>query len=166
MSFRDYYVNDTDDLGNMYIKDTEGLLNPYIGTWVWQSGNDLITIEFEKIDMEYYTDSRISLYRDRIKGKVKYVENGQEVFNSITAGEYLLTISKPMPTNQKISFTFKDPLMSSKYGHVEITLINNNTQIKFYLRNREGPRLILPGETAEDPDFSMPKRTEFILTKQ
>lgn len=166
LSFTDYYVNDESDVENMYIKDTEGLLNPYIGIWEWQNGNDIITIQFEKFDMEYYTDSRISLYRDRLKGKVKYIENGQEVFNNFTTGEYPLSLSKPMPRNQKISFTFKDPLMNSKYGHVNITLINNNTQLKFYLRNREGPQLILPGETAEDPDFSMPRRTEFILTKQ
>lgn len=139
VSFTDYFVNDADYVEDMYIKDIEGLLNPYIGTWVWQNGNDIITVEFEKFDMEY-SQAVTSYYIDLLKGKVKYVENGQEVFDSFTSGEYPINLSKPMPRNQNISFTFKDPLMNSKYGHVEITLINNDTQIKFYLRNREEPR--------------------------
>ena len=71
-----------------------------------------------------------------------------------------------LPVNDKFNFRFEDPLLPNKTGHIDFDLMNNGTQATFRLRNTEGSRIYLNGEAPEDPEFSMPRRVEFILTKQ
>ena len=64
-----------------------------------------------------------------------------------------------------ISLRYKDPLLSNKRGHIDFDLINNGTQATFRLRNTSGVRF-KPEDLNEDPEFSMPRRLVFTLTKQ
>jgi len=166
VSFTDYYINDTSYTENMYIKDTEGLLNPYIGMWKWESGNNSFTIIIEKIEMVHQNDSKIKRYRDKLYAKIEYIENGQVIFNTLSNSDSTLRMRSGIPKNNSCNFTFKDPIKIDQYGHAKISLINNDTQMKFYLRNNEGLRVLPAGQTTYDAEFSMPRRTEFILTKQ
>jgi len=164
VSFTDYYDNYQYRVDGVYVKDTEGFFTPYIGTWKWESGNDSFTIIIRKVAMEYFDNSSKKRYKDMLYGDIRYVINGIELINPLTNGENLLRFSDAIPINGEYRFSFKDPF-KNKYGKVFITLINNNTQIKFYLRNNEGPIFLQPGEVY-DPTFSIPRRTDIILTKQ
>ncbi|MBV7267944.1 DUF6705 family protein [Winogradskyella luteola] len=153
---------------NIYYRDIDGVFDPFIGTWVWQDGNNSITIEIVKLEQVYYEGHNYKEYRDRLIGKIKYIENGVEIFNTLSYSNDNHTIinKNKSPINGGFSFRFEDPLLSNKTGHVDFDLINDGTQATFRLRNREGVRFYQPGETPEDPDFSMPRRVEFTLTKQ
>ena len=70
-----------------------------------------------------------------------------------------------MPISNGISLRYKDPLLSNKRGHIDFDLINNGTQATFRLRNTSGVRF-KPEDLNEDPEFSMPRRLVFTLTKQ
>lgn len=164
-SFTDYCENDIPSVSvqNMYIKDVEGFLDPFEGTWKWINGSNSLTIVIEKKEMVYHQTIR-KYYKDELYANIKYVENGQVILNTLTSTTYPLKSYDCIPVNGEYRFSFNDPL-KNKYGKVFLTLMNNNTQIKFYLRNNEGPQLLQPGETF-DPDFTLPRRTEIILTKQ
>jgi hypothetical protein len=113
--------------------------------------------------MEYFDNSSKKKYKDMLYGDVRYTKNGVEIINPLI-GENLLRFSDAIPVNGEYSFSFKDPF-KNKYGKVFITLTNNNTQIKFYLRNNEGLRVLKSGEV-DDPTFSIPRRTNILLDKQ
>ena len=163
VSFTDYYKNYQSRVDGVYVKDLEGFFPPYIGTWKWESGNDSFTITISKVAMEYWGDASTKRYEDVLYGDIRYTKNGVEVINPFV-GQNLLKISSAIPRNGKFRFSFKDPF-KNKYGKVFITLINSNTQIKFHLQNNEGLRVLQPGEI-DDPTFSIPRRTDIILTKQ
>ncbi|MBV7267943.1 DUF6705 family protein [Winogradskyella luteola] len=153
---------------NIYYKDVNGIYDPYIGTWVWQDGNSSITIEIVKLEQVYYEVHTRKLYKDRLIGRIKYIENGVEIFNTLSNSDddFTLINKNYTPKDDKFNFRFEDPLLPSKTGHVDFDLINDGAQATFRLRNTEGVRFYQPGETPEDPDFSMPRRVEFTLTKQ
>jgi len=151
----------------IYLKDTQGLLTPYVGTWKWQSGNSSLTIVIEKLTMDYEATTT-KQYRDKLVGRIKYIENGVEKMNTITSIKPTLGQKNGVPIDNSLSFIYRDPYISSKFGgHVDLDLINNNNnmQIKFKLRNTEGPRFTVPGEQYERPNFSIPKNIDFVLTK-
>jgi len=165
ISLTEYYTNNFPYSENIYIKDIEGLFNPFIGTWKWQDGNTSLTVLFFKTEMVYQNDSKVKRYRDKLYGKIRYVKNGREVFNTLINGGNTLENRSGMPKNNVMYFSFKDPVKAGKYGEVYITLLDNNTKIKFYLVNNEGPKSTFPGEPPFDWEFSMPRRTEFVLNK-
>lgn len=168
VSFTDYYENDAPDIDNMYIKDIEGYYDPYIGLWSWNDSttNSLLTIELYKVEMVYYESSSTKEYCDRLYGRMKYVNNGQEIFNTLVDGIDVLIDKGGIPLENTLDFSYKDPLNPNKYGYVEIELFDNNNKAKFYLRNNEGVRVLPAGLTSYDANFSIPRRTEFILDKQ
>jgi len=161
VSFTDYCENNHPRTFNMYVKDIEGFLTPYVGTWKWQNGNDMLMITLFKAEMVHNGDR----YDDELHGKMKYVKNGREVFNTLVNGPDVLESYDCIPIDNEYRFSFKDPIKAGKYGEVYITLLDNNTKIKFYLVNNEGPKFTFPGEPPFDWEFSMPRRTEFVLNK-
>lgn len=67
----------TEIINGSYQKDVNNYLNPYEGTWKYQSGNTSFTISLRKIT-QYYNGS---YYRDDLIGDYKYIENGIEIAN-------------------------------------------------------------------------------------
>jgi len=65
-----------------YVKDIDNNLNPYEGTWLWQEGNNSLTIQFQKIEM-FLNDNveSFTYYMDCLIGEYKYVENGNVLFD-------------------------------------------------------------------------------------
>jgi len=150
----------------IYLKDTQGLLTPYIGTWKWQSGNSSLTIVIEKLTMDY-AGTTTKQYRDKLVGRIKFIENGVEKMNTLTSVKPNLRQKTSIPLNDVLYFSYKDPIISSKFGgEIKMELIDNNLQLKFKLTNTEGPRFTQSGEQPENPNFSMPRNVDFILVKQ
>ncbi len=78
-----YYSPENDDKESSayYYKDSNGVLDKFLGTWRYQSDTELFEITFIKIikkrtGMGYYNDELISKY--------KYIKNGQTVYDTYT----------------------------------------------------------------------------------
>lgn len=102
-----------------YIKDTNGVLDPFIGTWKWTNGNSEFTVVLEKKEMynpTYLNSSeRINdYYSDVIIGGYKYIENGQVIVNTL-------------------NYTTQDA-WSSDYAPIFGSFHNNGSQYKIYLK--------------------------------
>jgi hypothetical protein len=62
-----------------YIQDANGLLNPYVGTWLYTNGNTSLKIIFKKA-----INNNNGYYRqDLIYGEYQYIENGVEKINTL-----------------------------------------------------------------------------------
>ncbi len=71
------------DLGtnNYYIKDLNGILDPFVGTWIYTDGSNSITIVFKKkIKFKLPNDL---IFEDMLYGGYRYVQNGIEIINTI-----------------------------------------------------------------------------------
>lgn len=66
-------------MGNHYIADVEGLLNPYVGTWLYSNGSTSLKFVLKKEvndDNGYY-------HEDVIYGEYEYIENGVVKVNTL-----------------------------------------------------------------------------------
>ena len=70
-------TSDTPD--RSYFKDTTNFLNKFTGTWVYNSGNTVLTIIIEK-RLQVYTGD---IYEDLLVGEYQYIENGIEKINTL-----------------------------------------------------------------------------------
>jgi hypothetical protein len=62
-----------------YIQDANGLLNPYVGTWIYTDGSTSLKIIFKKA-----INNNNGYYRqDLIYGEYQYIENGVEKINTL-----------------------------------------------------------------------------------
>lgn len=76
------YKADPDLPEGTYFKDMDNDLDKFVGTWKWQNGNDEFIVVLEKI--EYVIDPDGEFYNDMLSGEYKYIENGSELFNSLS----------------------------------------------------------------------------------
>lgn len=71
---------------NNHIKDFDGILNKFIGTWQWvdpANPNTYLIIELFKVE-DWNANNVNNYYEDKILGNYKYVENGVIVTNTLT----------------------------------------------------------------------------------
>ena len=66
---------------NNYIKDTENVLNNFVGTWQWTNGTSTFTIKLEKV--EHWKMPNDTYYIDRIFGGYKYIDNGTLIVDKL-----------------------------------------------------------------------------------
>ncbi|THF51845.1 hypothetical protein E6C50_08820 [Flavobacterium supellecticarium] len=67
---------------NAYYKDVNGLLNQYVGTWIYSNGNTTLKIIFIKKPMTYVSSFK-NYYEDYLVGEFQYIENGVEKVNTL-----------------------------------------------------------------------------------
>ena len=70
---------------NNYIKDTEGDLNKFVGTWKWidpNNPNTYMELEFFKV-LHWNANNINEYYEDSIFGNYKYVQNGVVITNTL-----------------------------------------------------------------------------------
>ncbi|PWK20850.1 DUF6705 family protein [Xanthomarina spongicola] len=96
---------------NRYYKDVDNDYNPYVGIWKWESGNNSLTIIFNKF--EHYP-SGSGDYFDFLLGEYKYTENSVELVNTFPLIE---PIGVPNIVNQE------DPL-NNNISSIVITTID------------------------------------------
>lgn len=90
---------------NAYYKDTNNLLNQYVGTYVYNYGNVSFKIVLEKRIQQYNGD----FYEDIIIGEYQYIENNIELSNTIP----------------EINTVYNNQIKHNIYGY---SLINNNNR--------------------------------------
>lgn len=151
-----------------YLKDINHTFDPYIGTWKYQNGNQILIIKLEKVEMYYY--SEYGTYEDFIKGNYSYSTDGgiTYVVNTIqqNLGNNEPNINSmyscgPDEPNLNI-FTFKD-VIYNKRAWANFTFQSGNfNQIHLKLQNKGGG-YIYPA-TPPNPAFCIPNNV--ILIKQ
>ncbi|MDH7446346.1 DUF6705 family protein [Aquimarina sp. 2201CG14-23] len=62
-----------------YYKDVNGVLDKFLGTWRYQTANELFEITFTKSER---ISTGMGYYIDELNSKYKYIKNGEEVFNT------------------------------------------------------------------------------------
>ena len=156
-----------------YLKDIYGDFNPYIGTWVWQSGDKKVTFEFKKITQHYI--QKCNCYSDLLVADYSYTTNNNLTTivdsslisqNSTNPDDYqMLTIDAK--TNS-ISFTFKDiGIEKNQVGFPKALftrVVGTTNQLTLNLKNPEGSQLTFPDSPQPNANFSIPNY--IILTKQ
>jgi hypothetical protein len=70
----------TDNLTGAYYKDLNGYLNPFVGTYVYTSGNTSLKIVLQKKTMSSVNDR---YFHDYLVGEYRYVNNGIEVVSTL-----------------------------------------------------------------------------------
>jgi hypothetical protein len=157
--------NDNDDIelnNGVYLKDVENKFTPFIGTWVWENGNERLEIEFEKIEMVY--DNKANYYEDILIGKYKFTDNnGVEKHNSLNLNitnqnywnhTYHLIRGGGYDTDTSLNFQISD-LHKNAHCYMFFKLVSP-TQATWKVQREDGRDQ--PG------GFTFP--TELTLTKQ
>ena len=107
---RQFYNSDfkTSSFYTYYYKDINNYFTPFIGTWIYQNGNQTFVINFWKETKSAYLDKKPKHYIDELKGHYKLVQNyGQpneqviytsqkNVGNSITPWPTIVMANQPM----------------------------------------------------------------------
>lgn len=155
-----------------YIKDIDGDFDKFVGTWVWTNNSgQKVTFKLQKVT--HYLDAENN-YSDFMIGDYSYSVFGRVVVNTINRQSDPNPSLHPMysccPFDTKITFTFEDVLMQKdEYSAFFEFLPGSTTQMKFTLKNNEGPKGVLVSD-GESPNVPQPSLTSFpgniTLTKQ
>ena len=160
-----------------YYKDTNNLLNPFVGTYIYNDGSKMLKIVLQKKEMSFWYNH----YEDLIIGEYQYIEDGVEKSNTL----YKLDINYPNSRSHSIdgnlimdgSTLCDDCLPHEKHlrGSVVETETRNSAEIDFKLTTVGGQpairvwlywryRTVVDGNP-EPPQASFPGG-EYIMLKQ
>jgi hypothetical protein len=151
-----------------YIKDVNNQFGPFLGTWKYQNGNQILIIKLEKVEM--YLDTQFGTYEDFIKGNYSYTTDGGNTYVVNTIQQNLGNNNPSLnsmyscgPMNLTlIYFVFSD-ILYQKNSEAKLTFHNNNfNQLHLKLKNKGGG-YILPA-TPPNPAFCIPNNV--VLIKQ
>lgn len=156
-----------------YIKDIYGDFDQYLGTWIWQDGNNKVTFIIKKITQKYI--QRCSCYCDLMVADYVYttdndfsniVDTRLISQNSTNPDDYqMLTIDANL---NYVKFVFKDiGINKHQTGFSSATfykMTGFTNQMTLVLENPNTPQMILPGEPSPNLNFSLPNN--IIVTKQ
>ena len=67
---------------NNYIKDTQGVLNPFVGTWEWSNGTTSFRVVLTK-EEHWNGGNTDNYYTDKILGGYRYIENGNLIVDKL-----------------------------------------------------------------------------------
>ena len=152
-----------------YFKDINDTFSPYLGTWKYQNGNEILIVKLEKVTKYYY--SEYGNYVDFIKGNYSYTINDGATYitntivtNQSTNDPNINPIFSPGPNTHynNLNSSFTDQL-HQKSADAEFTFVTGSTtqlQMKLIGRSRG---YIYP-EVAPPAGFSIPNNV--ILIKQ
>lgn len=154
---------------NTYVKDLDGKLDPFIGTWKWINLDQIVTFELTKVTQQYFPEDKV--YKDYMIGNYSYSTDGgiSYIVNTITSPIDNNPSSNPMYTpcveGNKLIFIFRDVVLDKGYCYATFEFIAgslNQMEVKI-----ENPKEI-PGRFEGEPEynynFTLP--TDIILTKQ
>gem|GEM_PF-2426103 len=149
--------NYDDTNGSVYLKDISNIMNPYIGTWKWTSGNREMVLTLLKQTKYHYYVRTNNYYEDRLVGYYIYKENGIVIADTSTDNlqdDYGLNVQFDISCGGGIeAFSFEDTFRGTNY-EVSLEMLSP-TQMKFkgkigegtYPRPRNGTINYLSGTT-------------------
>lgn len=156
---------------NNYIKDVDGVLIPFVGTWQWTQGNSSLTIKLVKVPR--FKAPNDNYYKDQVLGGYKYIENGIIITDNLTfttvwpdetnvAGFAKMLGSISYPKINELMLIFTD-VIKNKSCMAELTMITNGgtPQLTWHLHDFQSYRN--PNLGPKPLGFSIP--TDIILTK-
>ena len=151
-----------------YLKDIDHTFDPFLGTWKYQNGNEILIIKLEKV--EQHLDAEYGTYFDFIKGNYSYSTDGGATYvvNTIlqNAGNNDPDINPIYSCGPTITdtdeMTFYD-VIYQKDARATFTFQNNNYQ-QLHLKLDNKSRGYIYPETPPSPAFSIPNNV--VLTKQ
>ncbi|KFE99953.1 hypothetical protein IX39_04715 [Chryseobacterium formosense] len=176
-----HIVNSTDcdsyfdrSSGDYYRKDLNNIMDNYVGTWKWTSGNKefLLTL-IKQVKHHYHEIGNNDYYRDRLVGYYIYKENGIIIADTSSdnnlSSDYGMKVMFILNCHSQIaSIAFED---YKKYKSFEVILESlSSTQIKMNMYEREHS-IIIYKKTGVQVPAEMPQGgstfpMEMILTKQ
>lgn len=112
---------------NCYLKDTNNVLNKFVGTWTYSENGKILTVIIQKAEMVKLID----YYVDELLGNYKYIVNGNTVVNTninTFAGEKSRIFGFTLweGNSNKVTLYFTDPERPRVYSNVILTYSNQN----------------------------------------
>lgn len=110
---------------NSYLKDTNNILNKFVGTWIYSQNGKIFTIILQKSEMV----KLINYYVDELNGSYKFIDNGVTI---VDTNNYPLLNSKLTGAQlwegnpNKVSIYFYDPERPKMSCKVILTYSNIN----------------------------------------
>jgi hypothetical protein len=160
VDFRNDDDNNIDLVNGCYLKDVENKFTPFLGTWVWENGNERLEIQFEKIEMVFDDD----YYSDILIGKYKFKDStGEEKHNSLNLSvtnqnfwgySYYLIFGSGYYTDTTFIFSISD-LHKNAHCDLYFELIST-TQATWRIQREDG----------RDQPGGLTFPTQLTLTKQ
>lgn len=145
---------------NSYIKDTNNILNNFVGNWKYESNGKTFIVNLQKImyDLDDY-------YKDMLKGKYVYTDgitvintNNYSINNSQITGA---TLWENNPN--KVTLKFYDPERPKMSSKVVLTYSNINGIEKLHWDLKIIGKLPkLPFESEPKYDFRVPTNVELV----
>lgn len=169
------FTNLYDITQGAYLKDSNGNLNKFVGTWIGTFNNKTLIIYMKKFEMSqnsYLNDSlqEITYYEDCVSGRYKLIDNN---------GQILKDYSNDVDTNYSIAgggmtWGINGSQLNGGYGEPEnsftfcdiIIKVDNATNpnsMSIYLYNKE---FLEFRPNAVNIEFALPLGQEIILYKQ
>lgn len=151
-----------------YIKDIYNTFSPFLGSWKYQNGSEVLVIKFEKVTKYNYPE--YDGYEDFIKGNYSYTQDGGATFitntiitNANINDPNINSFYTPRPkTSSSLDMNFIDDVYEKSCDALFTFLTGSTTQMTMQLKNRSRG-FILP-EVAPNRNFSIPNNV--VLTKQ
>ena len=160
-----------------YIKDINNTFTPYLGTWKYQNGNEILIIKFEKVTKHYYPE--YNNYKDFIKGNYSYTNSGgtSYITNTIVSnfnnndpnansfysgGPSADGFYRTSPSVEILDCSFKDQLHQKSADALFSFVAGTTTQLQIKLIGHS--RGYIFPEVVPPSGFSIPHNV--ILTKQ
>ena len=160
---------------NNHIKDFDGILDKFVGTWKWtnpSNSNTYLIVQFFKI-LDWNPNNSRNYYEDKILGNYKYVENGVVITNTLNYNSNdLYSNNHPVIMSNMVGPLFKDlninmrDVGKNKTCKADFKIIDLNAttlSANWKMILNEGIR-IGSGLTPIQSGFSIPSGV--ILTKQ
>lgn len=161
-----------------YIKDVNGKLDKFAGTWIWTNGNEEVTFKLQKVVHQYFFES--GTYEDYMIGDYKYTKNNGSlvVVNSMAPPSQLIFVDHLLPefhpmyascpeNETTIDFLFKDIILGKDFCEAVFEFVPGSTTQMKLTQSREGMGIMI---NEGDPipvinqGFTIPN--DIILTKQ
>ena len=152
-----------------YLKDVDNTFAPFIGTWKYQNGNEILIIKLEKVTQYLYTE--YGNYEDFIKGNYSYSIDGglTYIVDTITTNlgddnpnTNSLYSSGPN-SNTKVGFAFRDVVYDKDNCRATFKFVmGSTTELELKLTNNF--RGYIYPETPPNLNFSIPNNV--VLVKQ
>ena len=168
-----------------YRKDLNNLLNPFVGTYIYNNGNSSFKIVLKKMIMQ----PRLGNYEDLIIGEYQYIENGLEKINTLAnidvvysnqflkhniAGNRIITkitsrlwqCSQCNPNEKRLIVVLEDKISGRNADFLmRRTIINGQEVMQVRIQNISSKPIKVDFNEPPQPEFSLPKG-EFIMIKQ